>query len=145
VSTERADIRAWGPRLGVRAQLHATQSVAVVFDLDHLRRYSWAGLKPLARLATAPRQRVKLIPSLFAQGHDALREAGLAGCGIIRTGACHVEDEIRSRTLVPVLAEWDCTGMQPYVAIYRKTQPALPQVNVFVPYIADVFRKYNSA
>src|SRR5262245_55418969 len=31
------------------------------------------------------RRKIKFVPSLLVQGVDALREAGLAGCGIIRT------------------------------------------------------------
>lgn len=90
------------------------------------------------------RQSVKVSPRLFLQGQDMLREAAVAGCGIIRTLPFHVDDELRARKLVPVLADWDCNGTRPHVAIYRRTQPALPLVNVFVQYIIEAFRRYNS-
>ena len=48
------------------------------------------------------REKIKFTPMLTAHG-DELREAALAGCGIVRLLACHVKDEIRSGTLLPVL------------------------------------------
>jgi DNA-binding transcriptional LysR family regulator len=67
------------------------------------------------------RQRVKLNPNLLVQGVEALIEAGIAGCGIIRVADCNIEDELRSRELVPILPDWQCAGMARRVAIYRKT------------------------
>src|ERR1044072_9035450 len=52
------------------------------------------------------RQKIKFAPMLTAHG-DELREAALPGCGIVRLLACHVEDEIRSGALAPVLPAWD--------------------------------------
>jgi DNA-binding transcriptional LysR family regulator len=56
---------------------------------------------------------------------------------------CHIGDELRARQLVPVLADWDCTGIRPFVAVYRKTRPMLPQVSAFVTYLTQAFRRYN--
>jgi LysR family transcriptional regulator for bpeEF and oprC len=89
------------------------------------------------------RQKIKFVPRLLVQGTEALREAGVAGCGIIRSLACHIEDELRSGQLVPVLADWECIGAPPMVAIYRKTKPMPPQISVFVKYLAQAFRRYN--
>jgi LysR family transcriptional regulator, regulator for bpeEF and oprC len=127
--------RAGVPRQPMDLSRHAC---AVFLTMERDIQDEWQFVRGQAR------QRVKVSPKLFAQGHDALREAGVAGCGIIRTGVCHVEDELRARKLVRVLADWECPGIQPYVAIYRKTQPQLPQVNVFVRHMADALRKYNS-
>jgi DNA-binding transcriptional LysR family regulator len=90
------------------------------------------------------RQKARVVPRLLVQGADALREAGVAGCGIIRINACHVEDELRSRQLIPILADWECTGSPPFVAIYRKTRPMPQQVSVFVMHLAEAFQCYNS-
>jgi len=90
------------------------------------------------------RQKIKFAPTLTAHG-DELREAALAGCGIVRLLACHVEDEIRSGALVPVLPDWECLGGLPIVAIYRKTRPALSPVNAFVGHLAQAFRRYDAA
>jgi DNA-binding transcriptional LysR family regulator len=89
------------------------------------------------------RQKVQLIPKLLVQGVEALREAGVASCGIIRVAACDIEDELRSRELVPVLPDWECAGMGRRVAIYRKTHPMPPQVGIFVRHLTEVFRPYN--
>jgi len=89
------------------------------------------------------RQKVKIRPKLLIQGHDALREAGLNGCGIIRIAAWNIEDELCERKLVPVLADWECLGAQPFVALYRKTRPMPPQVSAFVAYLSQAFKRYD--
>jgi LysR family transcriptional regulator, regulator for bpeEF and oprC len=89
------------------------------------------------------RQKVKFSPKLIVQGTEAVREAGIAGCGIIRLGIPAVEDEILSRKLVPILTDWDCTGAPPYAAIYRKTRPMSQHVNVFVRHLAQEFQRYS--
>jgi DNA-binding transcriptional LysR family regulator len=53
---------------------------------------------------------------------------------------CHVEDELRSGALVPVLPDWECLGGLPIVAIYRKQRPTLSRVNAFVRHLAGAFQ-----
>jgi LysR family transcriptional regulator for bpeEF and oprC len=89
------------------------------------------------------RQTVKLSPKLLVQGVEALIEAGIAGYGIIRIADCNIEDELRSRELVPILPDWQCAGMARRVAIYRKTQPMPQQVSLFVRHLTEAFRRYN--
>jgi DNA-binding transcriptional LysR family regulator len=89
------------------------------------------------------REKIKFTPTLTAHGEE-LREAGLAGCGIVRLLACHVEDEMRSGALVRVLPDWECLGGLPIVAIYRKTRPTLSPVNAFVGHLAHAFQRYNN-
>jgi LysR family transcriptional regulator, regulator for bpeEF and oprC len=89
------------------------------------------------------RQRVRFSPKLMVQGVDGLREASVEGCGIIRMVGWNVEDELRSRKLVRILSDWECTGTPPTVAVYRKTQPMLSQVSVFVRHLADAFQRYS--
>jgi len=85
------------------------------------------------------RERVKFAPGITAYGEE-LREAALAGCGIVRLLECHVDDELRSGALVRLLPDWDCLGGLPIVAIYRKQRPTLSRVNAFVRHLADAFR-----
>jgi LysR family transcriptional regulator for bpeEF and oprC len=106
-------------------------------SLERDVQVEWQFVKSLVR------HRVKLTPKLLVHGTDALREAGLAGCGIIRLNAWNVDDELRSGTLVRILPNWECPGGPPMVAIYRKTRPIIPQVNVTVRYLADAFQRYN--
>jgi len=89
------------------------------------------------------RQKVRFSPKLMIQGIDGLREASVAGCGIIRVVGWNVEDELRSRKLVRILSDWECTGTPPTIALYRKTQPMLSQISVFVRHLADAFQGYN--
>jgi LysR family transcriptional regulator, regulator for bpeEF and oprC len=89
------------------------------------------------------RQKVRLLPKLLVQGFEAVKEAGLSGCGIIRVAACNVEDELRSRTLVPVLQDWECSGTLRRVAMYRRTKPMRAQVSLFVQHLANAFRRFD--
>jgi DNA-binding transcriptional LysR family regulator len=89
------------------------------------------------------REKIKFSPTLIAHGEE-LREAGLAGCGIVRLLACHVEDEMRSGALVQVLPDWECLGGLPIVAIYRKTRPTLSPVTAFVGHLAQAFQRYDN-
>lgn len=88
------------------------------------------------------RQKIKFASKLTAHG-DELREAALAGCGIVRLLACHVEDELRSGALTQVLPDWECLGGLPIVAIYRKTKPRLSLTNAFATHLAQAFKRYD--
>jgi DNA-binding transcriptional LysR family regulator len=90
----------------------------------------------------AARERIKFAPTLTAPGEE-LREAALAGCGIVRLLACHVEDELRSGALVRVLPDWECLGGLPIVAIYRKSRPTLSRVSAFVRHLAQAFQHHD--
>jgi DNA-binding transcriptional LysR family regulator len=88
------------------------------------------------------REKIRFASKLTAHG-DELREAALAGCGIVRLLACHVEDELRSGALAQVLPDWECLGGLPIVAIYRKTKPRFSPTNAFVTHLAREFQRYN--
>jgi LysR family transcriptional regulator for bpeEF and oprC len=90
------------------------------------------------------RYRFRLVPKVKIQGVDALCEAGIAGGGIVRALAAHVDEELRARTLVQLLPDWGCTGTPPMVAIYRKTRPAVPQIGAFVNYLAEALIRYET-
>lgn len=91
------------------------------------------------------RQNIKFLPTLLIQGTDGYREAGVAGCGIIRLLACHIENERESGALMPVLADWQSAWSPPIVAIYRKTRPMPLQVSVFIRHLVESFRRYDTA
>jgi LysR family transcriptional regulator for bpeEF and oprC len=128
--------RAGTPRVPADLVRHAC---VVLLSMEHDILDEWHFVK------SQMRQRIKVAPKLLVHGMEALREAALAGCGIIRPLACHIEDELRRRKLVPVLPDWECTGASPMVAIYRKTQPAIPQVSLFVNHLIKAFQRYNAA
>ena len=89
---------------------------------------------------SAARETFRFVPTLTAHGEE-LREAALAGCGIVRLLACQVEDELRSGALVQLLPDWECLGGLPIVAIYRRTRPTLSPVNAFVGHLAQAFQQ----
>jgi LysR family transcriptional regulator for bpeEF and oprC len=125
--------RAGIPRVPADLARHACLAL-LTLERDVQDEWQFAG--------SAAREKIKFAPTLTAHG-DELREAALAGCGIVRLLACHVEDEMRSGALVRVLADWECLGGLPIVAIYRKTRPTLSPVNAFVGHLAQAFRRYN--
>ncbi len=84
------------------------------------------------------RERIKFEPRLTACGEE-LREAALAGSGIVRLLECHVDDELQSGALVRLLPDWDCLGGLPIFAIYRKQRSTLLRVNAFVRHLAEAF------
>ena len=89
------------------------------------------------------RQNIKVAPKLLIHGTDGYREAGAAGCGVIRLLACHIEDELESGKLIPMLADWESAGSPPIVAIYRKTRPMPLQTSVFIQHLVESFKRYN--
>lgn len=89
------------------------------------------------------RQKVNIAAKLTAPGEE-LREAALAGCGIVRLLACNVADELRSGTLVRMLPDWDFGGL-PIVAVYRKSPATLARVNAFLRHATQQFRRYGAS
>lgn len=127
--------RAGAPRTPADLLSH---SCVVILTLAGDVRNEWQFVK------SSVRQKVKVAPRFLVQGTEPAREAGVAGCGIIRLTADIVEDELQSGALVPVLADWDCPAAGPLVAVYRKTRPMLPQVSVFIEHLADAFQRHNA-
>ena len=89
------------------------------------------------------RERIKFESKLTAYGEE-LREAALAGCGIVRLLECHIEDELRSGALVRLLPDWKCLGDLPIQAIYRKHRPTLLRVNALVKHLATTLSTANA-
>lgn len=89
------------------------------------------------------REKIKFTPKLTADG-EALREAALAGCGVIRVLAWEIADQLRSGTLQRLLPDWECLGGLPIVAIYRKARPKLPRINALLQHLSMEFRPHNN-
>jgi DNA-binding transcriptional LysR family regulator len=89
------------------------------------------------------REKLKFSAKLIADG-EALREAALAGCGVVRVLAWEIADELQSGALVRLLPDWECIGGLPIVAIYRKTEPTLSRINTLVKHLALEFKPHNN-
>jgi DNA-binding transcriptional LysR family regulator len=89
------------------------------------------------------REKIKFTPKLTADG-EALREAALAGCGVIRVLAWEIDDQLRSGALLQLLPDWECLGGLPIVAIYRKTRPTQPRINALLQHLAKEFRPHDN-
>lgn len=114
----------------------ARHSCLALLTLERDVHDEWQFARPGAR------EKIKFASRLTAHG-DELREAALAGCGIVRLLACHVEEELLSGALMQVLPDWECLGGLPIVAIYRKTKPRLSPIYSFVGHLARAFQRYN--
>lgn len=66
---------------------------------------------------------------------EALRDAALAGDGIVQVGAYLVADDLRAGRLVPVLEAWALPGA-PVCAVYPHRRHLTPKVRVLIDDIA---------
>ena len=89
------------------------------------------------------REKLKFTAKLIADG-EALREAALAGCGVIRVLAWEIADELQKGELVQLLPDWECFGGLPIVAIYRKAEPTLSRINTLVRHLAHQFKPHDN-
>jgi DNA-binding transcriptional LysR family regulator len=64
--------------------------------------------------------------------------AALRGCGLIQLPRFHIEDELSSGRLVPVLADWTCPGM-PISALYPQHRQLSPRVRVFIDWLTALY------
>ena len=88
-------------------------------------------------------EKIKFAPKLIADG-EALREAALAGCGVIRVCAWEIDDQLRSGALSQLLPDWECLGGLPIVAIYRKMRPTQSRINALLQHLTKEFRCYDN-
>ena len=89
------------------------------------------------------REKFKFTPKLIADG-EALREAALAHCGVVRVLAWEIADQLRSGALLQLLPDWECFGGLPIVAIYRKTRSTQSRINVLLQHLTKEFRPYDN-
>lgn len=88
-------------------------------------------------------EKIKFAPKLIADG-EALREAALAGCGVIRVLAWEIDDQLRSGALSQLLPDWECLGGLPIVAIYRKMRPTQSRINALLQHLTKEFRAHDN-
>jgi DNA-binding transcriptional LysR family regulator len=81
---------------------------------------------------------VRVKGMLDADNGDLLREAAIAGMGIIEQPSFIVGDAIRQKLLVPLLCDYDKEQLTIY-AVYPSRKHLSAKVRTFVDYLADRF------
>src|SRR5262249_18858431 len=130
------------------AYLRRTRIVRVPADFEH---HVCTALLTLERdvqdewhfVKGSKREKIGFTPKLTADG-EALREAALAGCGVIRVCAWEITDELRSGQLIQLLPDWECLGGLPIVGIYRKNRPTLARINALLQHLTHEFKPHNN-
>lgn len=125
--------RAGVPRVPVDLASHACTAL---LTLERDVQDEWQFVKKNKR------EKIKFSPKLIADG-EALREAALAGCGVIRVLAWEIADQLRSGALLQLLPDWECLGGLPILAIYRRTRPVQPRINALLQHLTKEFRPYD--
>jgi DNA-binding transcriptional LysR family regulator len=115
----------------------ASHACTALLTLERDVQDEWQFAKPNRR------EKIKFAPKLIADG-EALREAALAGCGVIRVCAWEIADQLRSGALLQLLPDWECLGGLPIVAFYRKTRPTQRRINALLQHLTREFRPYDN-
>lgn len=115
----------------------AQHACTALLTLERDVQDEWQFVKP------SKREKIKITPKLIADG-EALREAALAGYGVIRVLEWEIADQLRSRTLLQLLPDWECLGGLPIVALYRKIRRSQPAINALLQHLTREFRPYDN-
>ena len=115
----------------------ATHACTALLTLERDVQDEWKFVK------RSKREKIKFTPKLIADG-EALREAALAGCGVIRVLAWEIAHQLGSGSLLQLLPDWECLGGLPIVAIYRKTRATQSRINALLQHLTKEFRPYDN-
>src|SRR5262249_343233 len=81
---------------------------------------------------------VQIVPKVAANSGEALRQAALAGCGVLLQPEVLVEDDIARRRLVRLLPAWSVRE-RPMHLVYVGDRPATPKLRGFVEFRVERF------
>ena len=84
------------------------------------------------------RHAAKVKGILVANNGDFLREAAIAGMGIVMQPSFIVGDAVRQKRLVPLLCDYE-SGSLPIFAVYPSRQHLSAKVRTFVDFLVDRF------
>ena len=73
---------------------------------------------------------------LHTNSPDVLRDAAVAGFGLVRTFEAHVRKELERGDLVTVLDAYDLPP-RPLYALYARQKSSLPKVRVFLDFLLE--------
>ena len=81
---------------------------------------------------------VQFVPKLLANSGEALRQAALAGCGVLLQAEILVEEDIARRRLVRLLPGWTVRE-RPMHLVYVGDRLATPKLRCFVEFVVARF------
>jgi DNA-binding transcriptional LysR family regulator len=102
--------------------------------------FSFAGVLGRWRLSrNGEEQTVTFTPRLRANNGEGLRQAALAGVGIVLQPEVLLADDVREKRLVPVLPTWR-PPPRPLHLLYARDRQATPKLQCFIDFIAERFK-----
>lgn len=124
------------PPLQVPADLHGVPSIGLGLDLARTRsEHVWQLNGPDGRSVVATHT-----PRLVTDDMMALRQAALAGVGIVQLPTMTIRDEFRAGTLQRVLPDWAPQSGIVH-AIFPSRRGLLPAVRQLIDYLATEFEQ----
>ena len=102
--------------------------------------FSFAGVHGRWRLSrNGEEQTVTFTPRLRANNGEGLRQAALAGVGIVLQPEVLLADDVREKRLVTVLPTWK-PAPRPLHLLYVRDRQATPKLQCFIDFIAEQFK-----
>ena len=81
---------------------------------------------------------MSFVPRLVANNGEALRQAALAGLGILMQPEVLLSDDIRQKRLVRILPAWS-PPTRPMHVVYMKDRNATPKLQCFIDFVVGRF------
>ncbi len=105
--------------------------------------FTFAGSRSRWRLVRYGKEHiVNFTPKLRANNGEALRQAALAGLGILMQPEVLLADDIKTKRLVTLLPAWSSPA-RPMHLVYLRDRQATPKLQCFVEFIVKRFKADN--
>jgi DNA-binding transcriptional LysR family regulator len=102
--------------------------------------FSFSGMRGRWRLVQADEEQTVLFtPRLRANNGEGLRQAALAGVGIVMQPEVLVGDDIREKRLLRVLPAWKAPA-RPLHVVYVRDRQMTPKLQCFIDFVAERFK-----
>lgn len=102
--------------------------------------FSYSGLRGRWRLSRGTEEKtVNFTPRLLANNGEALRQAALAGLGILSQPEILLADDVRQKRLVRILPTWSLPA-RPMHVIYVADRQATPKLQCFIDFVVKYFK-----
>lgn len=107
--------------------------------------FSFSGIRGRWRLLQeGEEQTVTFTPRMRANNGECLRQAALAGAGIVMQPEVLLSDDVKERRLVRILPTWKLPA-RPLHLVYVRDRQATPKLQCFINFIAERFKPGRQA